>query len=360
MLICVGIFHTLQILVFLFLHCITYVPRFTHLFSWQITLLPGQGEGGVRGNEWQGHLLSDQELFPWRIAAANQTIPEVSPFFRSPVSMHVFCWWPSPAWWCTLTWIPSSEPRPASLQMHCLVEKMPAARTAAWMFHHPHSVHLVSCLLPLSCSTYWGWITVLHYFPCPHGPQTYDYLVLIARHQFCGHLVLRLSFPHWEVERGLRPLLLWEGGTPFPTAATLPSCLAAFALGLVCWLMVPGTIFRLGGNGFASEFSCELRTATKALQFPTVWLAMLWQQKIWWWVFLLILESIATQIVIATTVYCVFPMWWPFDTYFHLAFAATVENLPAMQDTWVWSLGREDTLDKVMTIHCNILAWRIP
>ena len=49
-LICVGIFHTLQILVFLFLHCITYVPGFTHLFSWQITLLPGQGEGGVRGN----------------------------------------------------------------------------------------------------------------------------------------------------------------------------------------------------------------------------------------------------------------------------------------------------------------------
>ena len=38
----------------------------------------------------------------------------------------------------------------------------------------------------------------------------------------------------------------------------------------------------------------------------------------------------------------------------------TVKNLPAMQETWVQSLGREDTLEKGMATHFSILAWRIP
>ena len=31
-----------------------------------------------------------------------------------------------------------------------------------------------------------------------------------------------------------------------------------------------------------------------------------------------------------------------------------------MQDTWVWSLGQEDILEKEMATHSIILAWRIP
>ena len=38
----------------------------------------------------------------------------------------------------------------------------------------------------------------------------------------------------------------------------------------------------------------------------------------------------------------------------------TVKNLPAMQETWVRSLGGEDPLDKGMATHSSILAWRIP
>ena len=38
----------------------------------------------------------------------------------------------------------------------------------------------------------------------------------------------------------------------------------------------------------------------------------------------------------------------------------TVKNLPAMQETWVPSLGREDPLEKGMATHSSILAWRIP
>ena len=31
-----------------------------------------------------------------------------------------------------------------------------------------------------------------------------------------------------------------------------------------------------------------------------------------------------------------------------------------MQETWVWSLGQEDPLEKGMATHSSILAWRIP
>ena len=40
--------------------------------------------------------------------------------------------------------------------------------------------------------------------------------------------------------------------------------------------------------------------------------------------------------------------------------AQMVKNLPAMQETWVWSLGGDDTLEKGMATHSCILAWRIP
>ena len=40
--------------------------------------------------------------------------------------------------------------------------------------------------------------------------------------------------------------------------------------------------------------------------------------------------------------------------------APTVENLPAMQETWVLSLGWEDLLEKGMATYSSILAWRIP
>ena len=36
-----------------------------------------------------------------------------------------------------------------------------------------------------------------------------------------------------------------------------------------------------------------------------------------------------------------------------------VKNLPAMQKTWVLSLGQEDSQKKGMTTHSSVLAWRI-
>ena len=40
--------------------------------------------------------------------------------------------------------------------------------------------------------------------------------------------------------------------------------------------------------------------------------------------------------------------------------AQMVKNLPAMQETWVRSLGRENPLEKGMAIHSGILAREIP
>ena len=37
-----------------------------------------------------------------------------------------------------------------------------------------------------------------------------------------------------------------------------------------------------------------------------------------------------------------------------------VKNPPAMWETWVRSLGREDPLQKGMATHSSILAWEIP
>ena len=36
-----------------------------------------------------------------------------------------------------------------------------------------------------------------------------------------------------------------------------------------------------------------------------------------------------------------------------------VKNLPAMQETWVQSLGWEDPLEKGMATHSSFLPWRI-
>ena len=40
--------------------------------------------------------------------------------------------------------------------------------------------------------------------------------------------------------------------------------------------------------------------------------------------------------------------------------APLLKNLPAMQETWVQSLGQEDPLEEKVATHSNILAWRIP
>ena len=48
-----------------------------------------------------------------------------------------------------------------------------------------------------------------------------------------------------------------------------------------------------------------------------------------------------------------------FPFYLFLRMAQMFKNLPTMQETWVWTLGQEDPLEKEMATHSNILAWEI-
>ena len=38
--------------------------------------------------------------------------------------------------------------------------------------------------------------------------------------------------------------------------------------------------------------------------------------------------------------------------------AQMLKNLSAIRETWVWSLGQEDLLEKEMATHCTVLAWK--
>ena len=40
--------------------------------------------------------------------------------------------------------------------------------------------------------------------------------------------------------------------------------------------------------------------------------------------------------------------------------AQMVKNLPVMQETWVQTLGWEDSLEKGLATYSRVLAWRIP
>ena len=52
--------------------------------------------------------------------------------------------------------------------------------------------------------------------------------------------------------------------------------------------------------------------------------------------------------------------WYKLLDYGASLMSQTVKNLPAIQETWVQSLGREDPLEKEMATHSSIFAWRIP
>ena len=51
---------------------------------------------------------------------------------------------------------------------------------------------------------------------------------------------------------------------------------------------------------------------------------------------------------------------YPLQYYWASTVAQLVKNPPAMQETWVQSLGWEDPLEEGRATHSSILAWRIP
>ena len=55
---------------------------------------------------------------------------------------------------------------------------------------------------------------------------------------------------------------------------------------------------------------------------------------------------------------------WEIQSYLKITktslLAQMIRSLPAMQETWVRSLGWEDPLEKEIATHSSILAWKIP
>ena len=52
--------------------------------------------------------------------------------------------------------------------------------------------------------------------------------------------------------------------------------------------------------------------------------------------------------------------WWCSPLLWAFLLPQSVNHLPAMQETWVQSLGKEDFLEKEMATYPSILAWEIP
>ena len=52
--------------------------------------------------------------------------------------------------------------------------------------------------------------------------------------------------------------------------------------------------------------------------------------------------------------------WYSYYGKWASLMAQSVKNPSAVQETWVWSLGQEDLLEKEMATHSSILAWKIP
>ena len=78
-------------------------------------------------------------------------------------------------------------------------------------------------------------------------------------------------------------------------------------------------------------------------------------------------KSLVSKITLGSVCVCVFLMGKsflmspiPVCVWGASLVAQTVKNLPTMQETRVWSLGWEDPLEKGLTTHSSILAWRIP
>ena len=74
----------------------------------------------------------------------------------------------------------------------------------------------------------------------------------------------------------------------------------------------------------------------------------------WGWKWALMWEALAGREIVPPWLPCLLPYGWA------SLVAQLVKNLPAMQGTWVWSLGWEDPLEKGKATHSCILAWRIP
>jgi len=79
------------------------------------------------------------------------------------------------------------------------------------------------------------------------------------------------------------------------------------------------------------------------------------------WLYFLVMSSFYFKCFLQKLKYSWFMMFQVYSKVIQISLVVqTVKNLPAMQETQVWSLCQEDPLEKGTATHSSILAWRIP
>ena len=131
----------------------------------------------------------------------------------------------------------------------------------------------------------------------------------------------------------------------------------------ILWPEEPGGVQSMGLQRVGHNWACTHKV-------NKTWTALLSLCYSFWYLHACILVSLEEKwgresnicCVFATcqTLYLLMILFSVHSILFRVSLVAwLVKNLPVMRDTWVRSLGWEDTLEKGMATHPSILAWRI-
>ena len=209
-----------------------------------------------------------------------------------------------------------------------------------------------------------GWCQIKNYSSVaplernvPRHNQTDDGLCELG--MVFGHIwqraVLRENCMQIREYRFSRTVLCWRSSSRKPSwePPVTTSELASFDL----WF--PQT------NSYGGDFSILVTPS----HYRQIWLALAVEEVMSLSEFLTLLFTLEVGVVnwiASKTMLRAFPGGLVVRTQcFHcwgpgLMAAESVKNLPAVWETWVWSLDWEEPLEKKMATHFSILAWRIP
>ena len=105
---------------------------------------------------------------------------------------------------------------------------------------------------------------------------------------------------------------------------------------------------------------CPLFSGCFVLPLCSFLLPVFTSHAIWWLSLVLYLDSFLISFCVFAIGFCfVFTMRLTYNNLQVSHVAQLVKNLPAVQETWVRSLGWEDPLEKEMETHSSILVWKI-
>ena len=145
--------------------------------------------------------------------------------------------------------------------------------------------------------------------------------------------------------------------------------LVTLSYNCISFSLLPQTEFLEHRSTIISATSVDITVASRCLihrnskvHFKNVTYFLLWRFVCFWWVFLgCCNKSPAPHRGLMTYYILTTHLGGTCIPHLRVSMVAQwLKNLPAMQETWVQSLGWEDPLGEEMATHSSILAWRIP